>query len=123
MRPRSVAEILALEDVPVVCIDEHGLFTLANKAFEKTYGWTEADLLNQPVTTIMPPAFRDAHTVGFSRYLATEQATLLGKPLPLAILYKDGHVAEAEHFILGEKKDNAWRFAATILPRSDKDST
>ena len=116
-RPSSVAEILKLSNVPVVCIDDHGLFTFINRTFTQTYGWTESELIGKPVTTIMPSQFRDAHIVGFSRFLATETARLTGKPLPLAILYKDETVADAEHFILAEKNDNRWRFAATITPR------
>ena len=113
--PQSIAEIMRLTDVPVVCIDAHGMFTFVNDMFEQTFGWNWADLRDKPVTTIMPPEFRDAHQIGFSRFLATEQATLIGKSLPLAMLHKDGRVADAVHYILGEKKNGAWRFAATII--------
>lgn len=116
-RPSTVAEILELEDTPAVSINNHGVFTFINKAFTNVYGWTEDDLIDRPVTTIMPPEFRDAHIVGFSRFLATEEARIAGKPLPLAILFKDGHSEDAEHYILGEKKDGEWRFAATIQLR------
>lgn len=116
-RPKTVTEILGLTDTPVVSINDHGIFTFVNQAFTDTYGWTESDLLEKPVTTIMPPQFRDAHIVGFSRFLATEEARIAGKPLPLSILFKDGHVAEAEHYILGEKQNGKWLFAATIIQR------
>jgi hypothetical protein len=70
--------------------------------------------LGLPVTEIMPHHMRNAHNVGFSRFVATETSQLLGKPLPLSIVYKDGHEAVADHYILGEKLDGRWRFAAII---------
>lgn len=59
---------------------------------------------------------RDSHNVGFSRFLTTEQATIAGKPLALSVLRKDGKTVDAEHFILAEKRDGQWVFAATINP-------
>lgn len=115
--PQTVTEILNEQTIPAVAIDNQGLFTWLNQAFTTTYGWAESDLLGKSVTTIMPPAFRDAHHVGFSRFISTEKATVAGKPLPLAILFKDGTIKNAEHFILAEKKDGQWRFAATIRLR------
>jgi PAS domain S-box-containing protein len=116
-RPKTIKEILSIQDIPVVSINDHGVLTFVNKAFTETYGWEQADLLDKPVTTIMPPQFRDAHVVGFSRFLATEEAKITGMPLPLSILFKDGHVEEAEHYILGEKIKGKWLFAATIILR------
>lgn len=72
--------------------------------------------MGQPVTRIMPPHMRDGHKVGFARFLATEQATLLGTPLPLSVLYKDGRVEDSVHFIVGDKVNGIWRFAAIIKP-------
>lgn len=115
--PKNVDEILQQTDLPAVGLDEGGLFNYVNHAFEQTYGWTKEELLGKSVTTIMPPNFRDAHHIGFSRFLITEKATIAGKPLPLAVLFKDGRIHDAEHFILTDKKDGKWRFAATISVR------
>lgn len=117
-KPTSYADILKEQAVPAVAIDQNSLFTMANKAFEEAYGWSERELLGKSVTEIIPPFLRDAHQIGFSRFMTTEHATLLGQQLPLGILYKDGTVRDAEHLIVGEKKDGRWRFAATIIPKS-----
>jgi PAS domain S-box-containing protein len=114
--PKTIAEMLAIDDVPVVSIDQAGLFTFVNAAFEKAYGWKSSELINRQVIHIMPPHLRDAHQVGFARFLTTEKVTLLGTPLPLSILRKDGRVEESEHFIIGEKLNGVWRFAAIIRP-------
>lgn len=91
------------------------MFIDINEMFERTYGWSRAELMGRSVVEIMPPHMRDAHSVGFARYLTTEKSDLLGKPLPLSVLYKDGRVAVADHYILGDKlADGRWRFAAII---------
>jgi PAS domain S-box-containing protein len=115
--PKTVQGIIDQTELPAVAINEHGLFTFINQAFETEFGWGKDQLMGQPVTTIMPPHMRETHNVGFSRYLVTEKATLIGKPLPLSILYRDGRIVMAEHYILAEKIDNTWRFAAVITPR------
>lgn len=115
--PTTVDELLAVTTEPVVSINQEGLFVFINEAFEKQFGWSAKELLNKDVTQIMPPYMRDAHKVGISRFLTTEKTVLLGTKLPLAIQYKNGKVEDAEHFIIGDKKDGQWRFAAIINPK------
>lgn len=112
--PKTVDELLLLNDLPVVMINQESIITYLNDAFEKEYGWTGKELTGKPVTTIMPVHMRNAHMVGFSRFLTIESSELLGKRLPLSVLYKDGREAMANHYILGDKHDGRWRFAAII---------
>jgi PAS domain S-box-containing protein len=114
--PKSVGDILQIKDIPAVSIDQDGIFVFINEAFEKAYGWSKADLMGKLITTIIPDHMKDSHNIGFSRFIATEKPTVAGQPLPLPVLSKDGKVISAEHFILGEKKDGKWVFAATIDP-------
>lgn len=112
--PSSVAKLLTLSDLPVVAINQESIFTFINEMFVQEYGWSRKDLIGKPVMEIIPPHMRNAHMVGFSRFLATESSELFGKSLPLHVLYKDGRVGLSSHFILGEKRNNRWRFAAII---------
>lgn len=112
--PATVDEMVRLRHIPVVAIDEQGLFTFLNEAFTEAYGWSRQDLAGKSVTEIMPAHMRSAHTVGFARFLTTETARLLGKPLPLAVRYKDGRELPAVHYIIGDKQNGVWRFAAII---------
>lgn len=115
--PASVDGILAIHDDPVIAANDLGLVTYINEAFTELYGWTADDLIGKELTVIMPEKFREAHQFGFSRFLTTEQPRIAGKPLPLEVVFKDGTVKLAEHFILADKKDGVWRFAATIIQR------
>lgn len=115
--PQTYAEVIIIKDLPVVAIDHNSMFTMVNEVFEREYGWSEAELLGKSVTEIIPPYLRDAHQIGFARFLTTEVVTLLGRRLPLGILFKDGQIKDADHYILGEKYKEQWRFAAIITPR------
>jgi PAS domain S-box-containing protein len=115
--PKTVSDIITQQEKPAIWANEKSIIEGINPKFTETYGWTEADLLGKPLTQIMPSQFRELHNIGFSRFLTTEQSKIAGKPLSLAILFKDGTEKNAEHFILAEKKDGNWRFAATITLR------
>jgi PAS domain S-box-containing protein len=112
--PETVQEMIALTDVPVVKINQEGIFTFINEAFTEEYGWTQDDLLGKSVVEIMPKHMRSAHNVGFSRFLTTESSELLGKPLPLKVVYKDGRELVSNHIIIGEKAKDRWSFSAII---------
>ena len=115
--PETVDEVLGLHDDPVIGVDEYGIITFINDSFTEVYGWTQQDLVGKSLTLIMPEKFREAHEFGFSRFLATEQARITAKELPLEITSKDGTAQLAEHYILADKKDGHWRFGATIILR------
>lgn len=117
--PSSVDEIINLTDKPVVAADQTGVFTFVNQKFTDTYGWTQEDLSGKLISAIMPEELRSGHHIGFARFLATEQARIAGKPLDLKVLFKDGTVKEAVHFILADKKNGHWQFAAIIELKKD----
>jgi len=100
--------------VPVVALDQASLFTYINKPFTDEYGWTEAELVGKSVVEIMPEHMRSGHNIGFSRFLATEKSELLNKQLPLKVRYKDGREMLSNHFIVADKLDGKWVFAAVI---------
>ncbi len=114
----TVDMILAEKTKPVVAIDDNGIITYVNSAFEQAYGWHSEDVVGKVVTAIMPPHMRDAHNFGFSRFLVTHAPRILSKPLQLPVYCKNGEVIDAEHFIVGENSKGKWRFAATITKNS-----
>lgn len=96
-------------------VDEKGAIVDVNAAFEKLFGWARDEILGRPLVTIIPPSLHEAHQRGFSRFLSTGVATLLGRPIALKALTKDGVVFDAEHVIVSERRANGERcFAATI---------
>ncbi|MDQ6678565.1 MAG: PAS domain-containing protein [Acidobacteriota bacterium] len=104
------------EDIPVVIVNEQGLFSYVNQAFEQAFGWDRASIIGHTLTMIIPPGFRDAHNLGFSRFLTTAKGSVLNRPLRLQAIAKDGGERNIEMTILAEKQDHEWMFGATLRP-------
>lgn len=107
---------LRLSDVPYVLADNLGNVQGINDAFERVYGWTLADLGGEPLTRILPGAFQMSHQLGFSRFQSTEQSQILGHPLRLKTVCRDGTEVVSDHFIVAEKGPDGWLFGATLTP-------
>lgn len=106
-------------DAPFVLADHNGNILAINGAFENVYGWTQQELIGQPVTLILPESFRMSHVLGFSRYQSTHKSTVLGHPLRLYTVCRDGRELMSEHFIIAESSDEGWLFGATLTPLAD----
>lgn len=109
-------DIISQTKNPIIVTDHNGVILNINKAFEKQYNWSSDALTGQLLSAIIPKNLRDAHNLGFSRFLITENPSLLGRELVLEILTGEGTVVKARHFIAAHKNDNGWVFAARINP-------
>ena len=74
----------------VISIDSHGNIIYFNRAAEQAFGYTAAEVLDQPLTLLIPERYRDAHQHGLERYLTTRQAKVIGKSMELDGRRKDG---------------------------------
>ncbi len=101
---------------PFVLADHNGLIVAINAAFQQIYGWSEEQLRGQPLSVILPEAFRMSHQLGFSRFQSSETSTILAHPLRLKTICQDGSEIVSEHFIIAEKQHEHWLFGATLTP-------
>ena len=101
-------------DVPVIIIDAEGEIIFINQKFTEIYLFTEADLIGHQVTEIIPHEFRDAHNMGFSRYITSKQSQVMNQALNLKILKKDQTVVDALHFITASEDHDGLQIGATI---------
>ncbi|MFN9924697.1 MAG: PAS domain-containing protein [Cyanobacteriota bacterium] len=113
--PPSIEE-LRQGDRPFVLADHLGVVIAINPPFQQAYGWSEEELSGEPISRILPGAFQMSHQLGFSRFQATEQSTILGHPLRLVTVCQDGAEVISEHFIVAEKRGEHWVFGATLTP-------
>jgi PAS domain S-box-containing protein len=111
----SIAE-LRTGSAPFILVDSFGLVISINEVFEQVYGWSEDSLRGRPLSRILPGAFQMSHQLGFSRFQTTEQSTILGHPLRLKTICKDGTEINSSHFIVAEKDGDRWIFGATLTP-------
>jgi PAS domain S-box-containing protein len=113
---KTIAEMKTETRLAFVVADRRGLITEVNDRFTAVFGWTREEIVGKRLETIIPPKLRDAHRLGFSRFLRTGRPVILGPPLELRALAKDGREFAARHVITAEQVNGNWMFAATIQP-------
>ena len=85
----------ALADA-IVAADASGTIVEINAATERLLGWPRAELVGRSLETIQPERLRAAHRAGFARFLATRESRILGKPVRVPALRKDGAEIDVE---------------------------
>lgn len=112
----TFADLRLKSDVPVLIADHRGIIAGVNDCFAAAFGWTSQELVGQMLTVIIPRTMRDAHNLGFSRFLTTGQPKLLNQPLELKMVAKDGRERAVEVVITAEQHGAQWMFAAALRP-------
>lgn len=91
---RSEARLAAVVQTALDCIvgmDHEGRVTEWNPAAEQTFGYSRDEAMGQEMASlIIPPALRDWHREGLSRYLSTGEGRVLGRRFEIAAVRKDG---------------------------------
>ncbi|WP_435626262.1 EAL domain-containing protein [Candidatus Ferrigenium straubiae] len=75
----------------VVQMDAKGIITGWNHQAEKIFGWTREEALGRTLSeAIIPPQYREAHTRGLERFLASGKGAILNSRVELLGLHRDG---------------------------------
>ena len=74
----------------IVSADSSGNVASWNPGAERLFGYTEAEILGQSLTLLMPERYRIPHLAGLARVAAGGERRLAGKLAELAGLRKDG---------------------------------
>lgn len=74
----------------IVLADGEGRVVSWNSAAQRLFGYTEGEILGQPLTTIMPTRYREDHLRGLEFVKATGGAIQTGRTIELYGLRKDG---------------------------------
>lgn len=88
---QSFANVL-IETAPdaIILADGHGTIMLWNKAAQHLFGYSEEEVMGQPLTCLMPARYQDAHQKGLERVRSSGHSRLAGKAVELHGLRKDG---------------------------------
>lgn len=119
-RFRSVAE--TAYDA-IVSADASGKIRYFNQATEHMFGYSAEELLDQPLTLLMPAKYQDAHRAGLERYLRTGEARVIGKPVTLAGRRKDGSEFPIELSLAVWRTEEAAFFSGILRDISDRELT
>ena len=88
--PRWDASVVTSSARGVVAADDANRIIAVSDSLAAATGWEPRDLIGRRVVALIPPTLREAHVAGFSRHLTTGQAHVLGVPLELPVLHRDG---------------------------------
>lgn len=85
----------ALSDAVIVA-DTDGFIAHANPAAERAFGWLATELAGRALVDLIPQRFRAAHQAGLERYVSTGVSKLMGRPIRVPALHRDGEEREVE---------------------------
>jgi PAS domain S-box-containing protein len=75
----------------IVSMDHAGRILEFNPAAERIFGHKRSEVLGRDMADIIiPPRLRDGHRQGMARYLATGEATILGRRIEIVAMRADG---------------------------------
>lgn len=107
-------------DVATVMADEGNRIIYTSPVAADLLGWSVGELTGRRLVTIVPPELREAHLVGFTRYLLTGEARLLGRTVRLPVLRRDGSRFDAEILIEAARTaEGRAAFRARMQPLPD----
>jgi PAS domain S-box-containing protein len=84
------SSIVANSQRGVIAADDANRIVAVSRPLARLLGWRPEELVGRRVVTVVPPDLREAHVAGFSRHLTTGEAHVLGVPLDLPVLRRDG---------------------------------
>ncbi|MFS8084807.1 MAG: GAF domain-containing protein, partial [Acidobacteriota bacterium] len=97
----------------IISIDEQSTMLFVNRAAEKIFGYSRAELIGQSLTMLMPEYLRRLHRAGLQSYLSTGARHISWDAVELSGLHKDGHEIPLE-LSFGEFVENGQRFFTGI---------
>ncbi len=98
----------------IIIADEEGNITLWNKSAESMLGYSEDEVVGQPLTLIMREEKAPIHNASVKEYIETGECPARRQTLELHARRKDGVVIEIEISISSMRKKGAHTFIAII---------
>jgi diguanylate cyclase (GGDEF)-like protein/PAS domain S-box-containing protein len=113
-------KILEMAAEGVVSIDTKGKVLSFNRAAQKIFGYSEAEVLGKDVSMLMPQPHRETHDQYISRYLQTGQTHVIGKTREVEGLRKDGMPFSMELSVTEIKLGDTHFFTAMLRDVSEQ---
>lgn len=119
-----VRSIIETGSDALIGMDAEGLITDWSPQAEATFGWSREETIGRAVAhTVVPERFRDAHTEGLRRFLATGEGPMLGRRIELVALHRDGHEFPVELSVNAVRLGEAPGFHAFVHDITERKRT
>jgi two-component system, cell cycle sensor histidine kinase and response regulator CckA len=105
----------------VVMMDSGGLIVSWNRRAEALFGWARDEVVGRPLSElIIPGRYREAHTRGLARFLATGEGPVIGRRIELSALRRDGSEFPIELTVTVLEQDGRFLFNAFVADITER---
>jgi two-component system sensor kinase FixL len=104
----------------MIVANERGRIERFNKAAERLFGYTEAEVMGCNLTILMPPPDRDLHDQYMEHYLETGERRIIGIGREVRARRKDGSIFLAELAVGEVRWKNNVRFVGILRDVTDR---
>lgn len=96
LREDTTRMVLEAAPIGIVAVDAGGRIVLANRSAQHLFGYTEAELIEQPLTMLIPEESREIHLRQCAEFTRNPHIRPMGSGLNLSARRKDGSIFPAE---------------------------
>jgi PAS domain S-box-containing protein len=105
----------------IICMNTEGVITVWNPQAERTFGWTEKEMVGKLLSeTIVPLHLRDGQKRGLNKYLLSGYGPLLRKPFETTSLDSQGNEFPVEVSVIPIKQKDSEFFCAFVRDISER---
>lgn len=112
--------ILRSANDAIISVDAEGKVVLWNTHAQVLFGYTEDEMLGEPLTAIIPERFREGHVGGIERVIGGGERHVIGHTAELAGLHRDGREFPLELSLASWTTDGEQLFAGVIRDITDR---
>lgn len=111
----STLDAVRTSAIGMIAADRSNRIVAVSRVAAEIVGWEPEDLEGHRLVSVIPPAMRDAHVAGFTRYLLDGTSTYFNRWLDMPALHRDGSEV-AVRMLVGRAIDEGDReyFVATV---------
>ena len=103
-------------DTAVVAADDANRMIAVSAPAAELLGWQVEELVGQRIVAIVPAVAREAHIAGFVRYLVSGEARVIGHPVGVSALRRDGTEVAVTLLVSMARESDRPVFLATLTP-------
>ncbi len=96
LRLNLAPEVFQRSPDAVIIVDVDGEIRIANEQASILTGYTESELLHQPVDALLPETLRDGHESHRAAYVREPRTRIMGEGRSLELRHKDGSLVPVE---------------------------
>lgn len=111
-----------LESAPdaMVITDEHGVIRIVNLRAVELFGYTEQEMLNNPIEMLLPEAKRETHVSSRNKYIESPEFKSMGLNRNLEALKKDNTLVPVEVSLSPIESEEGLLIASSLRDITDR---